>query len=717
MDAGHLREIHEAVIGSQKVGDAVQETPTSSISSARRMVERILGVQRSFVLAIVGFFVKLVFKLIYPMGMHIDDESRANLGDAIAKTGRMKDLSIPGNARPVILLPTHKSHVDYLALGLLFNQLTLPAPLVVAGDNLNFPVAGSILHSGGALFIRRSFAGDKVYSAVFNQTIIELLRNNHIVGCFIEGGRSRSGKLLTPKAGFLKAVVDSVLDGQVEDALLVPIAFSYGRVVEARSMMQEMSGGIKKKEAFFDSLTSIIHLIRTGFWGAACYGSIEISVAKAFSVRDHLRTRDAAPQSSRPDLPEGFDLDAVQQPGTAVYRIRSKDRKVSIVVDSSNSIQDKKTRVQLALSLGFRSLHESNRVGVIQGTALVGTILLMHKDRGLKLADLISKVDWLTKEIRARGGRVQATHSVEDTVAEVVDKIMWGSGRARLVKKHKSVVMTGLFTPMETLELSTFRNNLIHLFVQDALVAVAMHAALLRGGGSPPAEEANSPDRRPASLKRWVALSEVSNSAQFLSVLLKHEFIYRPILLSGQSSPALSSAFSDNFRSITNYMQQREVIEIRDAVPGSELTKISDKGSDLWIFLCGLLFPFIDSYYLTLLGCFVHLIDPDGMEMTVLVAKIQELGENLYMNNLMDHYDAIAKDTVNNALTAFADIGLISVGSPAEGSREKRIKLKVPKSEVLQTIELLHSFRKGRGKIGSETPHLIADAIDLGRSL
>jgi 1-acyl-sn-glycerol-3-phosphate acyltransferase len=727
MDWAHVREIHNAVLSSQQVCDAVQETPSSSLGAARRMVERILGVQRNFVLAIVGFLVELVFRLIYPMGMHIDEESLGNLRRALAETGRTG--SDGKSRRPVILLPTHKSHVDYLALGLLFSHLNLPSPLVVAGDNLNFPVAGFVLHSGGALFIRRSFAGDRVYSAVFNQTVNELLRNNHILGCFIEGGRSRSGKLLTPKAGFLKAVVDSVLDGNVEDALLVPIAFSYGRVVEARSMMQEMSGGVKKKEAFLDSLTSIIHLIRTGFWGAACYGSIEISVAKGFSVRDHLRSREAAPASSKPELPEGFDLDAVQQPGTAVYRIRSSDRK-ALVVDSSN---EKKTRVQLALSLGFRSLHESNRVGVIQGTALVGTILLMHKDRGLKISDLVHKVEWLTNEIISRGGRVQSTHSVEDTVAEVVDKIMWGSGRARLVKKHKSVVMTGLFTPMETLELSTFRNNLIHLFVQDAVVAVAMHSALLRGLSpaseffvptepitplSPAAESSATPvsNRRPESLKRWVSLTEVSSAAQFLSVLLKHEFIYRPIVNAGMASPA--SVFSDNFRSITNYMQQRDVIEVRQTGDeGSpQLTKIGEKGADLWEFLCGLLFPFIDSYYLTLLGCFVHVIDPEGVEMNCLVAKIQELGENLYMNNLLDHYDAIAKDTVNNALTAFADIGIISVVA-AEDTREKRIKLKVPKSEVLQTIELLHSFRKGRGKIGSETPHLIADAIDLGRSL
>ena len=736
MDSGHLTEIHDRVVHSKPVRDAVESTPGSSLSSARRMVERMLGVQRAWMCWIVARVIRLVFPLLFPMGMHIDESSLAHLRSAVAETSKAN------GSRPVILLPTHKSHIDYLALALLFAETKLPIPLVVAGDNLNMPLFGSILHSGGAMFIRRSFAGDKVYSAVFNETMIELLENNHVMGCFIEGGRSRSGKLLTPKAGFLKSVVDAVLDGRVDDALIVPIAFSYGRVVEAQSMMQEMSGGTKKKEALGTSLKSMVNLIRTTFWGAACFGSIEISVAPAFSVAEHLKARvplnsptedtvDLAgsfPSETRPSSPampaaveasaDGFDLDAVQQPGTAVYRLRSFDRKLSIVLDPE-TLQDKKTRVQLALSLGFRSLHECNRVGVIQGTTLVGTILLMHKDhRGLKVADLVDKVNWLTNEIVARGGTVQAMESVEATVAEVVDKIMWGSGRARLVKKHKQVVMTGLFTPMETLELSTFRNSLIHFFVQDAVVAVAMHAALMRTK-QPELTKQNS-NASTASVRvtnsfdfthKSALLSDVCNSAQFLSVLLKHEFIYKPMQASQTMTPLLApqgSAFADNFKSVTEFMINKKVIEVHEA----ETVNIAPSGKQMWEFLCGLLFPFIDAYYLTLLGCFVCL--GEEVEMSVLISKIQDIGENLYMNNLMDHYDAVAKDTVANALTAFADIGIINIDSNA--TRQKIVRMKIPKSQVLQTIELLHSFRKGKGKLG-DAPHQIADAIELGESL
>jgi 1-acyl-sn-glycerol-3-phosphate acyltransferase len=740
MNGSELRKVHELVLNSRQVMDAVSADP-SLLATARRMVGRIVGAQRAFVIYIVSFIIRIFFPLIFPMGMHIDSDSERNLREAISQSGRLAN-NKETHRRPIILLPTHKSHVDYIALDLIFQEKGFPIPLIVSGDNLNMPLVGSIFHSAGAMFIRRSFAGDKLYSTVFNELMKQLLHENHILACFIEGGRSRSGKLLTPKAGFLKSVVDSVIDGHVEDALVVPIAFSYGRVVEAKSMMQEMCGGTKKKEALGDSLKSMVNLLRTTFFGAACYGSVEISVAPAFSVREHLRSRGEesltspsetesripANESTLPE-PAEFDLDEISQPGTAVYRLKSSDRKMSIILDP---VSEKKTRVQMALSLGFRTLHECNRVGIIQGTSLVGTVLLMHQERGLKMSDLVEKVEWLRKEIVSRGGKVQDMESVEDTVSQVVDKIMWGSGRARLVKKHKSMVMTGLFTPMETLELSTFRNNLIHLFVQDAVVAVSLYSALMRGLSpvSPLNGATPSPMNGPL-MKKTASIMDVQHGAQFLSVLLKHEFIYKPMTGLSAPSPLRSpirsagtsdsstrdsgiggSTFTDNFISILGYMRERGVLEI-DSGDENHHMKIGTQ-YQLWEFLCGLLFPFIDSYFLTLLGCYVK-ITTAGIDVASLVSQIQDLGETLYMGNLLDHYDAIAKDTVNNAITAFTDIGILSVAQTTDAGDRKRIAtLKIPKKDVLQTIELLHSFRKAKS---GNSPHQIIDAIELGQEM
>ena len=113
-------------------------------------------------------------------------------------------LSIIENAMkkgPVVLLPTHKSHVDYIILSYLFFNRGLPIPRIIAGENLSFMGVGPLLKAAGAIWIRRSFGSDLLYRAVFAGYIKQLLLKNTMLECFIEGGRSRVGKVLSPKIG------------------------------------------------------------------------------------------------------------------------------------------------------------------------------------------------------------------------------------------------------------------------------------------------------------------------------------------------------------------------------------------------------------------------------------------------------------------------------------------------------------------------------------
>lgn len=129
----------------------------------------------------------------------------------------------------LIILPCHKSHVDYLTMSWLFYRLGLSLPHIVAGANLNMPVVGSWLQKVssfrspllniklivfvfrekcGAFFIRRSFGDDELYPVVVKEYIEELLAEGMNIECFIEGTRSRTGKLLMPKLGILKYIVE-----------------------------------------------------------------------------------------------------------------------------------------------------------------------------------------------------------------------------------------------------------------------------------------------------------------------------------------------------------------------------------------------------------------------------------------------------------------------------------------------------------------------------
>src|SRR4051794_28461394 len=155
----------------------------------------------------------------------------------------------------LVLLPSHKSHVDYIIISRIFHQANMPVPLVAAGDNLSFFPLGPILRRAGAFFIRRSFRGDRLYGAVVDAYIRRLIIDGWSLEFFLEGTRSRTGKLLPPKLGLLSIVVDAALAADDTGApttgrkvYFCPISIGYERVVEEREYVRELSGGEKKKE-------------------------------------------------------------------------------------------------------------------------------------------------------------------------------------------------------------------------------------------------------------------------------------------------------------------------------------------------------------------------------------------------------------------------------------------------------------------------------------
>ncbi|HMR80313.1 MAG TPA: glycerol-3-phosphate acyltransferase, partial [Polyangiaceae bacterium] len=148
----------------------------------------------------------------------------------------------------LVLLPSHKSHIDYLILSYVFNNENLQLPLIAAGDNLNFFPVGPIFRRGGAFFIRRSFRGDKLYAAIVDSYIRRLIRDGFPIELFLEGGRSRTGKLLPPKYGLLTMIVDAAMAVPQRTTYFVPVSIGYERVIEAASYQHELTGGDKEKE-------------------------------------------------------------------------------------------------------------------------------------------------------------------------------------------------------------------------------------------------------------------------------------------------------------------------------------------------------------------------------------------------------------------------------------------------------------------------------------
>jgi glycerol-3-phosphate O-acyltransferase len=332
---------------------------------------------------------------------------------------------------PLVLCPSHKSHVDYLVLSHAFYTSGLIPPHIAAGVNLDFWPVGPIFRKCGAFFIRRSFKGDKVYAAVLKAYVRKLLKDGFSQEFFIEGGRSRTGKVLLPKFGMLAMEVDAWVDGVRPDIAFVPAAIGYERVVEAESYARELGGGEKKTE-------DLGALLRAPAVLTSRHGRVYVRFDAPLSL--------AALAAER-----GFRREA-----------HSEDEKRGLV-----------------RALGFRIVHGINRASALTPSGLLCTALLAHDRRGLTATDLTRRMTFLASLAEASGGA--ASFRVDEEGA--VDPLGRGPvGEARaLLEREKQLVLQSdggeqvLHVPENArLSLDYQKNTALHLFVADALLATAL---------------------------------------------------------------------------------------------------------------------------------------------------------------------------------------------------------------------------------------------------
>ncbi len=170
----------------------------------------------------------------------------------------------------IVYVPCHRSHIDYLLLSYVIYKRGLRVPLVAAGENLNIPIIGEILRSGGAFFMRRSFKGNALYSTVFKEYVHTLMQRAVPIEYFIEGGRSRSGRLLPPKLGMLAMTVSSYLREPAKPVVFIPTYISYERIMEGATYVGELKGKPKESE-------NLLALMKTAKKIERIFGTVHLS--------------------------------------------------------------------------------------------------------------------------------------------------------------------------------------------------------------------------------------------------------------------------------------------------------------------------------------------------------------------------------------------------------------------------------------------------------
>ena len=365
----------------------------------------------------------------YHQGIHVSSEEILRLRAVAEEAAKKK--------QAIVFLPCHRSHVDYVSLQLICYRLGIALPTVVAGDNLGFVGLKQFLQGAGAMWIRRSFGGDALYGAVVQSYIETLLRGGFHIEAFIEGGRSRTGKLLPPKFGILSYVLDAVLSGRVEDTIICPVSTQYDKVVETESYISELLGRPKKKENIVDFLNSSSVL-------SLRLGRVDVRFHEPWSLKQWITE-----QQTR----------FTQQP--------------------SNSDTTASRRVRLLRTLGYRVLSDINAVSVVMPTAIIGTVLLTLRGRGVGKTELIRRCEWLSDHVRAKGGRV--AHLSGASISDVVERALEVMGPSLVGKVEDLAEET--YYAVDRFQLSFYRNMTIHLFVSEALLCAGMYTRIKQGGG------------------------------------------------------------------------------------------------------------------------------------------------------------------------------------------------------------------------------------------
>jgi glycerol-3-phosphate O-acyltransferase len=498
----------------------------------------------------------------------------------------------------IVLLPSHKSHVDYLLLSLTLRKNGLMGPFIAAGDNLDFFPVGPLFRRAGAFFIRRSFRGDRLYAAVVDAYIRRLIRDGFAMEFFLEGGRSRTGKLLPPKVGLLNMVVESALALEGHTLSFVPVSIGYERMMEEGAYARELSGEEKQKE-------DAAALLRVGSVLREKYGRANVQIGQVIEL---------APLKQ-----------AVAADGTAMTPAK---------------------RRALVNRLAHRVMSEINRVTAVTAGSLVAVALLCHGRRGLPHAELVDQCRRLTVLVQRLGARTTPSLTRggggmrEPAIREAVQIYVRGG----LVVQHvPGDTLTGparqrariyrgddvIYTVPDDhrLMLDFSKNIIIHLFIDRALVSVAW---LSSSGAS------GAPVPRPVVRER----------VQSLSRLFKLEFMFR-------ADAPFDRIFEDI---VTDMVEVGELAIDGDAlVPGPGHDSLDGRG---WISFYGAVVRnFLESYRIAARA--VRALGRGPLVEKELAQKALRVGEQMFLAGEIERSEAVSQTTLENAFTAFIDQGYL----------------------------------------------------------
>lgn len=327
----------------------------------------------------------------------------------------------------LVYVPCHRSHVDYLLLSYVIYKRGLSIPYVAAGDNLDVPVLGPLLRGAVAFFIRRSFRGNALYTAVLREYMHTLITRNTPIEYFIEGGRSRSGRLLPPKMGMLAMTVHSQLRQTNKPVVFIPTYIGYERIMEGGTYVGELKGKPKESE-------SLIGLLKVGRKIERIFGNVHLSFGKPLYLSEFMQKFDV-PANSLP-------ADRTDTP---------LDEKTSAMVDN----------------IGVKVMQHINKAAVVTPVSLLSLVLLSAPKAALD-------ENSCREQIALYQGLAQQLAYSDDTVITDMSpqQIIDYGIKLKLIERTPHILGDIIqIAGKQAALLSYFRNNILHVFILLSFLA------------------------------------------------------------------------------------------------------------------------------------------------------------------------------------------------------------------------------------------------------
>lgn len=504
----------------------------------------------------------------------------------------------------VVLLPSHKSHIDYLVLSYVLYTNHIQLPLIAAGDNLNFFPVGAILRHGGAFFIRRSFKGDRLYGAVVDAYMRRLLLDGWPIEFFLEGGRSRTGKLLPPKVGLLSMIVDAAQGSDPSKVFFAPISIGYERMVEEDAFIRELSGGEKKKEDVRGLVSALTVLVQR-------YGRINVQFGELLTL---------------------------EQVRSEIVGTRGAESTRDVVLSPAK-------RRGVVTRLAFRVMNEINRVTAVTPGSLVAAALLTHGMRGISYRDLLSAAQRIAKILFSFGARFSpslahpargADGVIRDDAVREACELFVRAGHLDVRLPGKKVAKKDTLAVSRQNEAAIFlvaddarmslelaKNVVVHFVVSRALVATALPADTFRG------------EAVPTDLLR--------ERVQFLSRLFKYEFQFR-------ADAPFEQIFGET---LDEMVAEGELAEGEGAIRLG-----TTDGQARLRFYAAMVRSFLEAARLTARA--IASLGKGPQPGKDIVKRALPLGDKMFLAGELGLREAISRAVIENTLEAFVDLGYLT---------------------------------------------------------